>query len=162
MRYTRIHNCHFGIAVLSLAVFALFSCSEKAEPQKNTPTVTNSIEVTDGWARPGKTGMMTAAYFTISNGTNRADTLIGVGTDVTENAQIHRSYETEDGLMGMEHQPFVPISSGAHVEFKPGGLHIMIIQPTMDLNEGDSLSLELTFSSSKTEMIKVPIQQSGN
>lgn len=162
MRYTRVHNRHFGLAVLFLAVSALFSCSEKAEPPKDVPTVTNSIEVTDGWARPGKTGMMTAAYFTISNGTSRADTLIGVSTDVTKNAQIHKSYETEDGLMGMEHQPFVPVSSGTHVEFKPGGLHIMIIQPTMDLNEGDSLLLELIFSSSKTEKIKVPIQQSGN
>ncbi|MEQ9265739.1 MAG: copper chaperone PCu(A)C [Balneolaceae bacterium] len=162
MKHTRVYNYQSGLIVLLLSVFVLFSCEEKAESQKAELTVTNSIEVTDGWARPGKSGMMTAAYFTISNGTNQADTLIGVSTDVTENAQIHRSYETEDGLMGMEHQPFVPISSGTHVEFKPGGLHIMIIQPTMDLNEGDSLLLGLIFSSTKTEKIKVPIQQSGN
>lgn len=158
MKYTLENYKPISMALLLLSGFALFSCSKKVESTKTETSKINSIEVTDAWARPGKSGMMSAAYFTITNGTNQPDTLIDVNADVTDNAQIHKSYQTEDGLMGMEHQPFVSIPSGSDVEFKPGGLHIMIIQPRMDLVEGDSLLLELLFSSSESKKIKVPIQ----
>ena len=67
-------------------------------------------------------------------------------TSASEDVQIHLSYE-KDEIMVMEEQPFVAIQPSEQILFQPGGYHIMIIQPTNDMNEGDSLSLSLYFNS---------------
>lgn len=128
-------------------------------PETKKKTISNKeIIVTDGWARPGKTGMMSAAYFKLINGTSTADTLLRIESNASPNTQIHRSFQTEDGLMGMEEQPFVLIPAQSEVEFKQGGLHVMIIQPEKDLIDGDSISLKLYLSSSKILDVNVPVK----
>ncbi|MEQ9308188.1 MAG: copper chaperone PCu(A)C [Balneolaceae bacterium] len=135
--------------------FLLF-CS--AQEKKELPKSSDEIIISDGWARPGKAGMMSAAYFKIINGTSSADTLFSVESDASTNTQIHLSFQNEDGLMSMEEQPYVVIPAQSEVEFKQGGLHVMIIQPTNDLLEGDSLSLKLFFNSMTKFDLKVPIR----
>lgn len=128
-------------------------------PQKeSTSSESKQISIEDGWVRPSKAGMMTAAYFNIHNGTANADTLQQVSTTITPNTQIHKSYQNDAGLMAMEEQDFVAIPAESMVEFKQGGLHIMIIQPEVELAEGDSLSLVLSFSSSQQLEISLPVR----
>ncbi len=140
---------------LIITLCAFVACGE---PPKTEMVSTNKIEVVDSWARPGKTGMMSAAYFTIKNGTGEPDSLLSVSSSISDDIQIHESYATEDGLMGMRPQGLVPIPSNSEVQFKQGGLHVMIIQPNFDLAEGDSITLTLSFSSSLELNIKLPIK----
>ena len=58
----------------------------------------------------------------------------------------------------MEEQEFVPVPANASVMFKQGGLHIMLIQPDNDINEGDSVAVELTFKSGRTLSAQVPVR----
>jgi len=102
--------------------------------------------------------MMSAAYFKLNNGTTISDTLLSIESDVSSNTQIHLSFQNEEGLMSMEEQKYVLLSAQSKVEFKQGGLHVMIIQPDQDLIEGDSLSLKLHFSSSIELIAKIPIR----
>jgi len=128
-------------------------------PEKmNEPISTNEITLSEGWARPSKSGMMSAAYFKLNNGTTISDTLLSIESDVSSNTQIHLSFQNEEGLMSMEEQKYVLLSAQSKVEFKQGGLHVMIIQPDQDLIEGDSLSLKLHFSSSIELIAKIPIR----
>ncbi|GAB5407668.1 MAG: hypothetical protein BalsKO_00330 [Balneolaceae bacterium] len=131
-------------------------CSAPEQKKQTEPS--GKLTVSEGWARSGKVGMMSAAYFKILNGTSTADTLFSVQSDASTNTQIHLSFQNEEGLMSMEEQPFVAIPAQSEVEFKQGGLHIMIIQPTKDLMEGDSLTLSLNFGSYKGMVAKVPIR----
>ena len=124
----------------------------------NEPKSTNEITLSDGWARPGKAGMMSAAYFKINNGTAISDTLLSIESDASSNTQIHLSFKNEEGLMSMEEQKFILLPAQSEVVFKQGGLHVMIIQPDQDLQEGDSLSLKLHLSSSKELIAKIPIR----
>ena len=101
--------------------------------------------------------MMSAAYFTLTNATSEADTLLSASSDVTQNTQIHLSYETEDGLMGMEEQAYVEIPANSSVQFRQGGLHVMIIQPKRDLAAGDTIQISLKFSSGKLLEFPVPV-----
>lgn len=142
---------------LTISLFLLFGCTKS---DKSTPSGT--IGITDGWVRPGKAGMMSAAYFNLTNGTSNSDTLLSISSDVTSTTQIHESYKTEDGLMGMREQAFVALPEGETVAFKQGGLHIMIIQPENDLAEGDSVAFTLQFSSSDDLEISLPVKTSGN
>ncbi len=141
---------------LTISLFLLFGCIQS---DKSAPSGT--IKITDGWVRPGKSGMMSAAYFNLRNETSTTDTLLSISSDVTSTTQIHESYETEDGLMGMREQPFVALPKGETVAFKQGGLHVMIIQPERDLAEGDSVAFTLQFSSSNDLEISLPVKTSG-
>lgn len=145
-----------SLILFTLSLSFLTTCT-KQEKQKVTES-TQKIELADAWARPSKAGMMSAAYFTIKNGLTTADTLLSASSDASPNTQIHLSFKTEDGLMAMEEQAFVAVPAQAEVEFKQGGLHIMIIQPIKELAEGDSISLTLSFSSSLELQTKVPIK----
>ena len=105
-----------------------------------------NITLDSAWARPTKAGMMSAAYFKLQNNGSMPDSLVRVSSSASEDVQIHLSYE-KDEIMVMEEQPFVAIQPSEQILFQPGGYHIMIIQPTNDMNEGDSLSLSLYFNS---------------
>lgn len=146
-----------SIYFLSVTLFLVFGCSS---PEK--PYLSGNIEIMDGWVRPGKAGMMSAAYFNLTNNTPVADTLLAISSSVTSTTQIHQSYKTEDGLMGMKEQEFVPLPVGETIAFKQGGLHVMIIQPDLDLMEGDSVTFTLEFSSSKEVKIKLPVRANLN
>jgi len=105
-----------------------------------------NIAIKDAWARPTKAGMMSAAYFTMHNVGSVPDSLVQVSSSASKDVQIHLSY-MNDGIMVMEEQPFVAIQASEEIPFQPGGYHIMIIQPTNDMEEGDSISLSLYFKS---------------
>ena len=117
-----------------------------------------NIAIEDAWARPTKAGMMSAAYFTMHNVGSVPDSLVQVSSSASEDVQIHLSY-MNDGIMVMEEQPFVAIQASEQIPFQPGGYHIMIIQPTNDMEEGDSISLSLYF---KSGMIIEETIQVGN
>lgn len=117
-----------------------------------------NIAIKDAWARPTKAGMMSAAYFTMHNVGSVPDSLVQVSSSASKDVQIHLSY-MNDGIMVMEEQPFVAIQASEQIPFQPGGYHIMIIQPTNDMEEGDSISLSLYF---KSGMIIEETIQVGN
>lgn len=144
--------------ILSLLLITLaLACNQK--PQKNvTPQLSGNIEISDGWVRPGSAGAMTAAFFTIYNGTEQNDSLLSVSSSVTENTEIHESYQMEEGMMGMRPIGLIPVPSGDKVELKPGGLHIMIIRPFMDVNAGDSVDFVLTFSEYGDLQVTFPVR----
>ena len=117
-----------------------------------------NIAIEDAWARPTKAGMMSAAYFTMHNVGSVADSLVQVSSNASEDLQIHLSY-MNDGIMVMEEQPFVAIQASEQIPFQPAGYHIMIIQPTKDMEDGDKISLSLYF---KSGMIIEETIQVGN
>lgn len=149
------------ITCLSLLVLFFQNCGKsQTEPKPASEnTLSGKIEIRDGWVREGKSGMMSAAYFTIYNGTTQSDTLWSISSEnISEDVQIHESYKTEDGLMGMRPVGAIPVLSGDSVELKPGSIHIMIIRPHIDLNEGDQIEFELNFNYGDT-LITLPVQK---
>lgn len=96
--------------------------------------------------RPAASGGTSAAYFTYENSLNTADTLLSVKSDIAVLTQVHESYETEEGMMGMREQNEVGISPGEVLVFKQGGLHVMLMRLKKDLLEGDSVRIELEFA----------------
>lgn len=147
----------FSILTLFLLISAC-SSSDQKEPEPNQTIQSGTVDILNGWVRPGKAGMMSAAYFTISNGTASADSLLSINTNLASDTQIHETYAKEDGLMGMRPIGLVPIASGDQVDLKPGGIHIMLIQPIKDLAEGDSVEFSLQFTESAEQWITLPVR----
>lgn len=147
------------ILTLQLILLTLISCSQREESSKqDIVSSTGTITIQNAWARPGSDGMMGGGYLTIQNGTPEADTLIGVFTDAAESAEIHESYQQENGMAGMRPAGKLPIEPQSALELKPGGYHIMMMGLTRDLAEDDSIGVTLYFAHQDSLLVQMPVR----
>jgi hypothetical protein len=103
-----------------------------------------ALVVESPWARESvtRTG---AAYFTVRNGGDADDRLIGVASEVADRAELHSS-TMQDGVMRMRPVEAVEVPAHGAAALEPGGLHVMLIGLKSPLQEGGSFALTLTFA----------------
>lgn len=118
-----------------------------------------TLTVRDAWARPASVGENGAAYFVIENGTAAGDTLLNVNSEIASASEVHMSMMMDSGVMAMQMQDSVPIPAGSKVEFKPGGLHVMLVGLTQELKVGDTITLTLNFEKGGTVTSDVPVKE---
>lgn len=116
------------------------------------------IEVAEPWARPGSEGRMSAAYFLINNFKEEDDVLLSVETDVAEAAEVHESYEREEGMMSMREVPQLDLPAQSTVRFEQGGLHVMLMQLNRQLSDGDMFELTLMFENNEPVTVEVSVR----
>lgn len=105
-----------------------------------------AIEISNVWSRATPNGAKVAGgFFTIANNGKTADRLLSVSSELSDKTQIH-SMNLTDGIMKMRHQTDgVEIPAGEKIEFKPGSYHVMFMDITKTLNEGDEVKGKLVF-----------------
>lgn len=148
-------------ALASLLVLPLAACSAGAEGSSDASdegadaassdggtaaSGSGSISVTDPWVKAADEGM-TAAFGTITNGTDADLVLTAVTTPATDMVQLHET--TSDGSGGMsmqEKEGGFPLPAGEDLVLEPGGDHIMLMDLPEPLQPGDTLELTLVFS----------------
>ena len=116
-----------------------------------------------------------AAYLVITNGTGQDDALVSVSSPLSATVEMHETVAVEastqpaesggmgggvgggmasgspmasggmGGMMAMRPVESIAIAAGATVELKPGGYHIMIIDPKEQPAIGSTVELTLTF-----------------
>ena len=137
------------VGVISLAILLINACSPSS----------GALTVRDAWARPAVIGENAAAYFTIENGTSSNDSLLSVSSDIAAAAELHMSMTHDNDVMSMEMQDAVEVPATEKVEFKPGGLHVMLVDLNRDLNVGDTVSLDLHFQTVGDMIVEVTVQE---
>jgi copper(I)-binding protein len=115
------------------------------------------LAVTGIWARSAASGQNGAVYFVIENQTGQDDTLMDVRGDTAEAVEVHLSQMDDKDVMTMERQESVSIPAKSSVEFKPGGLHVMLIGLKKDLQMGDTFDITLVFQNAGEININVPV-----
>jgi uncharacterized protein YcnI len=97
------------------------------------------IRATPGGAR------VAGGYMTITNGGKEPDRLIGGTFPVAGRFEVHEM-AMEGGVMKMRHlSGGLEIKPGERVELKPGGYHLMFMDLTQGLKEGESYKGTLIF-----------------
>jgi len=114
------------------------------------------IEVHDPWTRPTAQGENAAVYFQIHNHSQNADELIGVSTNVTDNAEIHES-KMENDVMQMNMISSVPLGVDEEVNFAPGGYHIMLVDINKEFKTGDHIGVILHFKNHEDIVVNVSV-----
>ena len=137
------------IFVLLLATLLVSACG----------AASGELTIQDAWARPANTGENGAAYFIIENGTASDDSLMSVSSDIATAAEVHMSMGDANGVMSMQMQEAVTIPAGEPVEFKPGGLHVMLVNLTRDLKPGETITLTLNFKETGNVIVEVPVKE---
>ena len=120
------------------------------------------LVITYPWARPtsGDTHLG-AAYLTIKNMGEAADTLQSVSSSVAAKTEIHEHIHDSDGVMRMRRiEGGLPIPPGGTVEVKPGGYHLMLVGLQRNLEEGKSVPLKLSFARAGEIEVEVNVEKS--
>ena len=118
----------------------------------------SDIMVSQAFARASATPAAKAgsAYLTLANHGSNADRLIRITAAAAQTAGLHETV-TENGVMMMRAVDSVELPPGAVIEFKPGGLHVMLSGLTSPLKQGETLSLTLRFETAGEVKVTVPV-----
>ncbi|HEY4032020.1 MAG TPA: copper chaperone PCu(A)C [Caulobacteraceae bacterium] len=96
-----------------------------------------------------------AAYLTIENRGKSADKLVDIECGCAASAMMHRS-ETRNGVSSMSMVGEVAIPAGGKVEFRPDGLHVMLVGLKGGLKAGQTEVMTLRFQ--KAGKVKAPFR----
>lgn len=142
-----------SLLLVSTAVFAHHGGSHDGDSADH-PSL---IEVSQPWTRATPPGAGAGGGFvTLTNRGDQDDRLIGATSPITEQVEIH-TMEMDGEVMRMA--PLsggIEIPAGGTVSLAPGGLHLMFMDLTNPIVEGEPLPVTLEFQ--HAESIEVQLQ----
>ena len=116
-----------------------------------------SLKIENAYVRVAAEGMMSAAYFKISNTTDIPDALYNVKADFAMMAQLHESFR-KNGMVGMKQVKFVVVPGKSSVVFKPGDYHVMLMSVKQDLKTGMRVHFRLMFKHGGQIEVEAPVK----
>jgi copper(I)-binding protein len=133
-----------------LRIFAVSACMLMAG---TSFAAEEHLMVHDAWVREAPPNVkMLAGYFTIMNFSGKDKELVAASSDQFEKVELHKTVQ-EGGMAKMIAQKSVKIAKQGTVAFKPGGLHLMMMNPKSQLKAGDKVNITLKFA--KGDELKV-------
>jgi copper(I)-binding protein len=105
-----------------------------------------SLTIAHPWSRKAPPAApVVGGYVSITNNGSEPDRLVGGSSRLAERVEVHVS-SVEDGVARMRPAADgIEIAPGETVELKPGGTHIMFIEPSGLPEEGGKFPASLTF-----------------
>ncbi|WP_157928798.1 copper chaperone PCu(A)C [Pararhizobium haloflavum] len=105
---------------------------------------------------PSPSGMA-AGYLTVSNNTEQQVALTSVATPSFGQVSLHRS-EMKEGIARM--RPVLGplrIPQNTELVMRPGGIHLMLMQPAPDTKPGARVALEVAFADGSTKTVSATV-----
>jgi len=118
--------------------------------------VSAQTQVNDAWVRASVAGQQsTGAFMTLQADSDSK--LLSVQSPVANTVQIHQS-SMKDDVMSMRQVDSVALPAGKPVSFDPHGYHVMLIDLTAQVKEGDKVPLTLIVENAKGEKETIQVQ----
>ncbi len=118
-----------------------------------------TLAIRNVWARAAsQADALSAVYMVIENTGEQPDRLLHAHCDAAGTVELHET-KMEGGVMKMQPVDGIDIPAKGTVELKPGGLHVMLIGLTRDLNPGDEIEVELHFEKLGHVPVKAVVQK---
>lgn len=125
-----------------ILIFGVIASGAFAEDNVNDQKI---VQVSDVWVRAVlPVQKSTALYMTVSNNGQDTLKLTEVNSNIAVHSMIHHTIH-QNGIAKMRHQEVVSIAPGESVEFKPGGLHVMLMGLNETIENGDMVDVTLVF-----------------
>jgi hypothetical protein len=117
----------------------------------------SGLMISNAWVRMAPAALKThGGYMTLTNHGQEAIELIGASSENYGEVQMHLS-SIVDGIATMQRMESVEIPAGKAVEFKPGGLHFMLLAAKKPLEKGKMVPITLSFRSGETVEVKAMV-----
>ncbi|NMZ80051.1 MULTISPECIES: copper chaperone PCu(A)C [Pseudomonas] len=121
--------------------------------------VSAQTRVDDAWVRATVAGQpSTGAFMTLQADSDSK--LLSVQSPVAKTVQIHQS-SMKDDVMSMRQVESVELPAGKPVNFDPHGYHVMLMDLTAQVKEGDKVPLILTVENAKGEKETIKVEAEG-
>ncbi len=125
------------------------------------PALAGELTVSNAWSRTTPPGIpMGVVYLKIHNDSKKSDRLLKLKASVASSAEVHRT-EIVEGVARMREVAVLHVAVGERVEFKPGGMHVMLMGLKKPLVEGQKFDLELLFEVAGPRKVKVVVKKPG-
>ena len=139
--------------VLLLAGLMMQGCSDDSVEaaqkivEEAAQEVRPDVVISNAWVRAvPPVSTTSAAYFSLTNHTASAVTLVGAQVDFSDDVELHDMSMNEDGIRNMKHIAELAVSPGETVTLAPGGLHMMLFGLTSVPKEGEDVNVCVQFS----------------
>lgn len=120
----------------------------------------SGVRAEEPWVREAPpTATVLAGYLILVNDSRHDLVLDSVSSPQFGSVQIHETMH-DNGMTGMRQVPSLPLPAGNRIEFAPGGLHLMLMQPNTVLRQGDSVALVLHFADGTQLEVQAPVRRS--
>lgn len=150
-------NMQFAKSCLLALTLAIAACDHGSHSTLRNDS--KEVTISNAWVRSTPAGTTTSAlYLNIINSTDKAVSLVGIKSPVTDRVELHET-TNENGMMKMAEIPQIQIAAGDSTVLEPGGKHGMLFNLSNTLNEGDELEFELIFKSYPAMPLKAPVQK---
>ncbi len=121
---------------------------------------TAQVTIADAWVRgtvPGQKA--TGAFMNLTSATDA--TLVAASSPVAKVVEIHEM-AMEGGVMKMRAVERLALPAGKPVGLKPGGYHVMLMDITGQLKDGEMVDVSLTFADKdgkkSTQQVRIPVK----
>jgi hypothetical protein len=118
-----------------------------------------AIQVTDPYVRavpPGQPN--SAAFMTLSNTGDEPRALVAAESDAAATVELH-THGMVDGMMRMRRVDRIELPAGEQVALQPGGLHVMLIGLTQQLEPGMDVALTLVLNDGSRLQLTAPVRR---
>ena len=122
-------------------------------------SVSADIIVIDPYARASSPAAKAGAAFMVLHNTgSEDDRLIAASSDASKLTQLHTHIDDGNGVMKMTHvhEGFV-IKAFEKLLLERGGNHVMLMGLTDSLDQGETISVTLTFEKAGDMVVEIPV-----
>lgn len=137
-------------ALIAIALSALPACARDCAPQMR-----------EGWLRlPLMPMPMMAGFGRIENRCAAPVTIVGVSSPAFADVSLHET-RIVDGVSRMRAAPELRIAPDGVATLKPGGLHLMLMQPRTPLKPGSKVVVEFALKDGGTLRGELAVRKPG-
>lgn len=119
------------------------------------------LTVTDAWTPEAPPGRMMAGFMQVHNDSEEDIALVDAASPRFGHVEIH-TMVMDEGVMRMRRLDELVIPAGETVELRPGGLHLMLIDPQGRFSLGDRIEVDLIDSKGRRLGIESEVRSRAN
>lgn len=117
----------------------------------------DSVAIMNSWVREALPGAgVNAGYMTLFNVSDQDLTITKIESESFGSIEIHQMAPV-DGMMQMSEIKDMLIPAKQSVELAPGGKHLMMMDPSKDFIQGQTVEMSLTFDTGSIQLMTVPV-----
>ena len=138
-----------ALIVAVLVVAALLGCEQSSRP----PVEISDVELFG--ALPGSNAAV--GYMTLTNNTDSVIDITDVSSRAFGKIELHET-TLENGVARMRRVTALTVTPQSSVSLSPGGLHLMLMEPSPDATIGQSITLTLRYAGGGEVLVDAPLR----
>jgi len=147
-----------GMGTMDMGAMDMGAMDMGAVDMGSAPVTLGDLEISGAFTRATLPNAPVAGgYLTITNKGGADDRLVSVSTPAAGTSQIHEMKMDGDVMKMNELPDGLVLPAGASVSLAPGGYHLMFMDLTGPLVEGQSITVTLSFEKAGTIEVQVPV-----